>query len=87
LATGKDGFGGFASAQEANAAEGMADARGNDDAKFAEGGESIGHEAFAAWLVDWRGRAVGHDHAQPATTRGDRGSKAGRATANDENVD
>jgi hypothetical protein len=50
------------------------------------GGQAIGHDAFAASLVDRRHGRIGDRDRQAAATRSQCGSQAGRASANHEKI-
>jgi hypothetical protein len=81
-------FGGLV--EEADAAEGMilrpAQIAIEIEAEGGEGFESVGHEAFAAGLVDGRAHGVNDFDVEAFACRGDSGSEAGGACANDEDI-
>ena len=56
------------------------------DAERARGGQAIGHDAFAASLIDGRHGAIGQRDIQAAAARGDGGGQTGRSAADHEDI-
>ena len=50
------------------------------------GGEAIGHDAFAAGLIDRRHAGIGECDIDTAATRGEGDGKSGGTSANDEEI-
>ena len=83
---GKIRFGAQAAAYETNATKGSGIFFRNENSQLRECRPAIRHQAFAAWFVDGRPRAVGYRHCETALTGGDSGCQSGRPAANYENV-
>ena len=71
---------------EANAAKRVAAGRMQVEAERARGGQAIGHDAFAASLIDGRHGAIGQRDIQAAAARGESGGETGRSAANHEEI-
>ncbi len=56
------------------------------DTEVGEGGDGVGHEAFAAGLVDGRGHAVGDLDGKAVLGGGDGSSEAAGASAGDKDI-
>jgi hypothetical protein len=73
-------------ANKTNAAEWMSVGQGHVNPKALQCRASVGHQAFAAGLVDWGLRTVRYQHPEPALARRDRGCQSSRAASNHEDV-
>ena len=71
---------------EADPAERVALSGTQIEAERARGGEAIGHDTFAAGLIDRRHTAIGEGDLQTAAARGESGGESGGAAANDEEI-
>jgi len=71
---------------ESNTSERKTLIGGDCDSKFAKSNYAVGHEAFAAGLVDGRNGAIGYTDVKTLLTRGDGRRKSGRAAAYDEYI-
>ena len=71
---------------EANSAKRVALRGAQIETERTRGGQAIGHDAFAAGLIDGRHGTIGERDIQAAAARGESGSQAGGAAANDEEI-
>lgn len=83
VAFGKGGGHGNAAIDEANAVEGLRVKSVQRYAEAAQGGQAIGHQAFAANLVDGRACAIGEGDIETFAARGN-GRREARGTASDD---
>jgi hypothetical protein len=86
LSVGESGLDGGLAIAEANPAKRVAAGRVQIETKRTRGGQTIGHDAFAASLVDGRHGRIGKCDIQAAAARGESGSQTGRAAANHEEI-
>ena len=56
------------------------------EAKLAQGGDGVGHQALAAGLVNGRAKHVGNGDVKPLPAGRDGSGKSGGSTADDENI-
>jgi len=68
----KTGRHGNACAHEANPAERLRAGIVKCDTQLAQGGQSVGHQSFAARFVDWRVPTISDGYIKPFSARGKR---------------
>jgi hypothetical protein len=83
---GERGFDAQAGVDEANSAEAMRLHRGDAHAEALQSGDTIGHKALAAGLVDGRTATVGDRYFQAALAGGQGGRDSGWTSADYENI-
>src|SRR5258707_14114033 len=82
---GKIRFRAQAAANKGDAAKRARDVFGNRDSQLRECCATVGHQAFAAWLVDGRACSVGYHNSEALLARRDGRCQSSRAATDYEN--